>query len=174
MTLCSDCLHRTVKKKNSNSGGGTRRHSDRGRRNGNGEDTVRPGDVTSNEWEQRRSNITLKTWDFRHTATTEQTEWHTSTAASSSGYGIVVEEMSDAARARASTTIGPTGGNENALRSDPRVVPDNMTKTARITVQEIDQDAETEKEKHTVEHLIEGIKKLEEQSKEMQQRIPRM
>ena len=45
----------------------------------------------------------------------------------------------------------------------------NMT-----TVQEVDQDAEAENEKHTVEHLIERIKKFEEQSKKMQQRIQRM
>ena len=128
---------------------------------------VKPGDVTSNEWEQRRSKASLNTWDFRRAATTKQTKWHTSTAASSSEYGIVVEEMNDTGRARAS--IETTGGNKNALRGDLRVVPDNMT-----TVQKIDQGAEAENEQHTVEHLIERVGKLEEHSKEMQQRIQRM
>ena len=64
----------------------------------------KPGDVTSNEWEQRKSKVTLNTWDFRHAA-------HVNSSCSS-GYGIVVEEVNDTNRARA--PIEPTGGNENA------------------------------------------------------------
>ena len=109
---------------------------------------------------KEEAKVTLNTSDCRHTATTKQTKWHTSTAASRSEYGIVVEEMNDTGRARA--PIGSTGGNENAWIGDMRVVPDNMS-----TVQETDRDAGVE----NVEHLIERIKKLEEQSKEMQQRF---
>ena len=42
------------------------------------------------------------------------------------------------------------------------------------TIQETDRDPGVENEKHTSEHLTERIKKLEEQSKEMQLRIQRM
>ena len=87
---------------------------------------VKPGDVTSNEWERRRTKVTLNTWDFLHAATTKQPNWHTSTAASSS--------ENDTGRARA--PIETTGGNKGALRGDLRVVPDNMA-----TIQKTDQDA---------------------------------
>ena len=59
---------------------------------------MKPSDATGSEWEQRRSKVTLNTWDFRHAATTKQTKWHTSTAASNSRYGIIVEEISNSER----------------------------------------------------------------------------
>ena len=89
--------------------------------------TVGPDDVTSNEWEQKRNKITLNTWDFRHAATTTQTKWYTSTAASSTGYGIVVEETSDTTGVKAQTMIEPTGVGENVSRHGPRAVPDNIS-----------------------------------------------
>ena len=67
---------------------------------------------TNNEWEQRRSKVTLNTWDFRRAATTKQTKWRTSTAASSSGYGITVE-VSDTGTSMA--PIESTGGNEKRI-----------------------------------------------------------
>ena len=59
-------------------------------------------------------------------------------------------------------------------RHGTRVVLDNMTKTTVMKTQEVEQNAETKNERHTVERLIERVKKLEEQSKEMQQRIQRI
>ena len=93
-----------------------------------------------NEWEQKRNKITLDTWDFRHAAATTQTEWSTSTAASSTSCGIVVAEAGDTTGAKTSMAAGAAGTAKGMSGHNTRVTPDSATETTVTTVHEISQN----------------------------------
>ena len=110
-------------------------------------------------------------------AATKQKEWCTSAAAGSTPYGKAVTETTTTAQAggtagvKTPTTTGPDDMANGRLEYSTRTVRNNVSKT---TMTAIDESVETEENEQTMQQLMERVRKLEEQAKEMCQQIQRL